>query len=78
MSWARRSGSCTTIPPTHGPCRTGWRLALAADLLAGSDATLGSIAAQVGYGNAFTLSTAFKRVPGLSPAEYRRSAASTA
>ena len=53
---------------------TGWRLALAADLLAGSDATLEAVAAQVGYANAFALSAAFKRVHGRSPTEYRRSA----
>ena len=53
---------------------TGWRLALAADLLAGSDATLESVAAQVGYANAFALSAAFKRVHGRSPTAYRRAA----
>jgi AraC-like DNA-binding protein len=68
---ARRFTELVGEPPLS--FLTGWRLALAADLLAGSDATLGSVAAQVGYGNAFTLSTAFKRVHGLSPADYRRS-----
>ncbi|MFF4771505.1 AraC family transcriptional regulator [Microtetraspora fusca] len=53
---------------------TGWRLALAADLLRDSDATIGAVAGQVGYGSAFALSTAFKRVRGVSPREYRRSA----
>jgi AraC-like DNA-binding protein len=57
---------------------TGWRLALAADLLASTDATLASVAARVGYANAFALSAAFKRVHGQSPAEYRRAAASAA
>ena len=50
---------------------TGWRLALAADLLAEPDATLTSVARQVGYGSAFALSAAFKRVRGVSPAEHR-------
>ena len=50
---------------------TGWRLALAADRLRDSEDTLGAIAHQVGYGSAFALSTAFKRVYGVSPQEYR-------
>ncbi|MEU4308680.1 AraC family transcriptional regulator [Streptomyces rochei] len=50
---------------------TGWRLALAADRLRDTDDTLGAIARQVGYGSAFALSTAFKRVYGVSPQEYR-------
>ncbi|MEU9910915.1 AraC family transcriptional regulator [Streptomyces sp. NPDC051001] len=50
---------------------TGWRLALAADRLRDSDATLDAIARQVGYGSAFALSSAFKRVYGVSPQEHR-------
>ena len=50
---------------------TGWRLALAADLLKEPDATLGAVARQVGYGSPFALSTAFKRVRGVSPREHR-------
>ena len=50
---------------------TRWRLALAADLLASTDSTLAAIASKVGYGNAFALSTAFKRVQGESPRDYR-------
>ncbi|WP_223770917.1 AraC family transcriptional regulator [Streptomyces huiliensis] len=50
---------------------TDWRLSLAADLLASSDATLAAVARQVGYGSAFALSAAFKRVRGLSPARHR-------
>ena len=46
---------------------TGWRLALAADLLRESDATVGAVAHKVGYGSPFALSTAFKRVHGISP-----------
>jgi AraC-like DNA-binding protein len=30
-----------------------------------------AVARQVGYGSAFALSTAFKRVRGVSPQEYR-------
>ncbi len=49
----------------------GWRLALAADLLVASDATVASIARQVGYGTPFSLSAAFKRVHDVSPQQYR-------
>ena len=51
---------------------TRWRLALAADLLVGSDRTLATIASRVGYANPFALSAAFKRVHGESPRDYRR------
>jgi AraC-like DNA-binding protein len=50
---------------------TGWRLALAADLLREADATVGSVANRVGYGSPFALSTAFKRVHGISPRQHR-------
>jgi AraC-like DNA-binding protein len=50
---------------------TGWRLALAADLLREPDATIAAVAREVGYGSPFALSAAFKRVRGMSPAEHR-------
>jgi AraC-like DNA-binding protein len=50
---------------------TNWRLTLAADLLREPDATIGAVARQVGYGSSFALSTAFKRVRGVSPREHR-------
>lgn len=50
---------------------TGWRLALAADALRDTDDTLEAIARRVGYGSAFALSSAFKRVYGVSPQEHR-------
>jgi AraC-like DNA-binding protein len=50
---------------------TALRLAQAADLVRETDATLESIARQVGYGTAFALSTAFKREHGVSPQDYR-------
>jgi AraC-like DNA-binding protein len=58
---------------------TAWRLTLAADLLREPGATVGSVAPQVGYGSAFALSTAFKRVRGVSPTAFRsgRGTAST-
>ena len=52
----------------------GWRLALAADLLREPDATVGSVARQVGYGSPFALSAAFKREHGVSPQQYRTGA----
>ncbi|MFZ3475514.1 AraC family transcriptional regulator [Streptomyces sp. 4.24] len=53
---------------------TGWRLALAADLLRDPSTTLASAAHQVGYSSAFALSTAFKRVRGISPRQFRAGA----
>ncbi|MEU6422518.1 AraC family transcriptional regulator [Streptomyces spiralis] len=50
---------------------TGWRLALAADLLREPDATIASVARRVGYGSPFALSAAFKRVRGISPQQHR-------
>jgi AraC-like DNA-binding protein len=50
---------------------TGWRLALAADLLADTTDTVEQVARQVGYGNAFALSAAFRRTYGASPREHR-------
>ncbi|WP_433269852.1 AraC family transcriptional regulator [Actinosynnema sp. CS-041913] len=53
---------------------TNWRLTLAADLLREPSATVASVARQVGYSTPFALSTAFKRVRGISPSEYRTTA----
>ena len=50
---------------------TEWRIALAADLLRGSDAPIDSIARHVGYSSAFALSAAFKRQFGVSPRAHR-------
>jgi len=49
----------------------GWRISLAADLLNEDDTTIAAVASQVGYGSPFALSTAFKRVRGISPAQHR-------
>ena len=48
-----------------------WRLALAADLLREPDATVAAVARRVGYANPYALSTAFKRVRGVSPRDHR-------
>ncbi len=70
-TFARRFHDLVGEPPMA--FLTGWRLALAADLLRETDATIASIAQQVGYGSSFALSAAFKRVRGLSPQQYRAS-----
>lgn len=50
---------------------TNWRLTLAADLLSQPDATVTSVARDVGYSTPYALSAAFKRVRGVSPKEHR-------
>ncbi|TDD24622.1 AraC family transcriptional regulator [Nonomuraea diastatica] len=71
-SLARRFTELVGEPPMA--FLTGWRLALAADLLREPDATIGSVARKVGYGSPFALSAAFKRVHGVSPQEHRAGA----
>ncbi len=66
---ARRFTALVGEPPMT--YLTGWRLALAADLLREPDTTLTAVARQVGYGSAFALSAAFKRIRGVSPREHR-------
>lgn len=55
----------------------GWRVALAADLLLDTESTIAAVARQVGYGDAFALSTAFKRLRGVSPRDHRRGSTRT-
>lgn len=50
---------------------TSWRMALAADLVAGTDLTMSAVATRVGYASPFAFSAAFKRVHGVSPAFFR-------
>jgi AraC-like DNA-binding protein len=57
---------------------TGWRLALAADLLRAPETTVARVARAVGYSSPFTFSTAFKRHYGYSPQDHRRRAALSA
>ena len=66
---ARRFADMVGEPPMS--YLTHWRLALAADLLHKRDVTLTAVARQVGYSDGFALSTAFKRVRGISPEQYR-------
>jgi AraC-like DNA-binding protein len=70
---ARRFNDLVEEPPMT--FLAGWRIALAADLLLEPGATVGSVAREVGYGSPFALSTAFKRVRGVSPQEHREAAA---
>ncbi|MDL4815785.1 AraC family transcriptional regulator [Actinomadura opuntiae] len=53
---------------------TGWRMTLAADLLRDTDATVATVAREVGYEDAFAFSVAFKRTRGTSPSLWRRQA----
>jgi AraC-like DNA-binding protein len=66
---ARRFTELVGEPPMS--YLTGWRLALAADLLRERDATIASVARRVGYSGPFALSVAFKRVWAVSPKDYR-------
>jgi AraC-like DNA-binding protein len=72
-AFARRFNELVGEPPMS--FLTGWRIALAADLLREPGATVGSVAHQVGYGSPFALSTAFKRLRGMSPQAFRAIAA---
>jgi AraC-like DNA-binding protein len=66
---ARRFHQLVGEPPMS--FLTGWRIALAADMLREPSATLASVADQVGYSSPFALSSAFKRLRGISPKQYR-------
>jgi AraC-like DNA-binding protein len=69
---ARRFTELVGEPPMS--FLTGWRVALAADLLREPDSTVGAVAQRVGYGSPFALSTAFKRVRGVSPQQHHLAA----
>ncbi len=74
--FARRFTDLVGEPPIA--FLTSWRLALAADLLRSSQATIGAVARQVGYSTPFALSSAFKRAYGVSPNTHRSNAAHSA
>jgi len=74
--FARRFADQVGEPPIA--FLTGWRLALAADLLRSSQATIGAVARQVGYSTPFALSSAFKRAYGVSPNTHRTNAGPSA
>ncbi|MDG4865867.1 AraC family transcriptional regulator [Streptomyces sp. T-3] len=70
---ARRFTAVVGEPPMA--YLASWRLTLAADLLRDPEMTVATAAHRVGYSSAFALSSAFKRVRGMSPQEYRTSRA---
>jgi AraC-like DNA-binding protein len=67
--FARRFTELVGEPPMS--YLTRWRLALAADLLREPQLTVETVATRVGYSNGFALSSAFKRIRGVSPTTYR-------
>jgi AraC-like DNA-binding protein len=71
-SLARRFHELVGEPPMA--FLTNWRMALAADLLREPAATVGGVARRVGYSSPFTFSTAFKRIYGVAPRNYRDAA----
>ncbi|NIH65762.1 AraC family transcriptional regulator [Modestobacter marinus] len=66
---ARRFTDLVGEPPMS--YLTGWRIALATDLLRDPGLTLTTIARRVGYASPFALSAAYKRATGVSPAVHR-------
>jgi AraC-like DNA-binding protein len=68
-AFARRFTDLVGEPPMA--YLTTWRLSLAADLLAEPGATLAAVARRVGYSTPYAFSTAFKRMHGVSPRDYR-------
>ncbi|WP_328967709.1 AraC family transcriptional regulator [Streptomyces sp. NBC_00239] len=68
-AFARRFTELVGEPPMA--YLTGWRLSLAADLLRDTDDTVEAVARKVGYSGSFALSSAFKRVRGISPSHHR-------
>ncbi|BEL03974.1 AraC family transcriptional regulator [Actinoplanes sichuanensis] len=70
---ARRFTELVGVPPMT--YLTEWRLSCAADMLVRTDATLETIARDVGYAGPFALSAAFKRVRGVSPRTLRSATA---
>lgn len=71
-TFARRFHDVVGEPPMA--FLAAWRLTLAADLLREPGATVDAVARKVGYGTGFALSTAFKRVRGITPSEHRQAA----
>ncbi|WP_217924295.1 AraC family transcriptional regulator [Miltoncostaea oceani] len=75
-AFARRFTTLVGVPPLG--YLTGWRMELAADLLATSRLPLSGVAARVGYRSEFALSAAFRRTYGEPPGAHRRRAWSAA
>ncbi len=74
---AKRFGELLGEPPLT--YLTRWRMTLAADqLIERESATVAAVARTVGYADPFAFSAAFKRVRGINPSEFRRTAAGVA
>lgn len=71
-SFTDRFRSVAGTPPITYLSR--WRMRLAERALRQGEASVAQIAADLGYGSESAFSTAFKRVTGRSPSEYRRQA----
>ncbi|WP_404383607.1 AraC family transcriptional regulator [Knoellia locipacati] len=71
-AFARRFAELVGTPPMT--FLTHWRLSTAADLLRDTDATIASVARDVGYGSPYALTAAFTRQYSASPKAYRRGA----
>ncbi|MCR3721619.1 AraC-type DNA-binding protein [Prauserella flava] len=70
---AKRFGELMGEPPLT--YLTRWRMTLAAEMLVErSSATVADVARAVGYSDPFGFSAAFKRVRGVNPSEFRRTA----
>jgi AraC-like DNA-binding protein len=74
-AFARRFTVMVGQPPIS--YLTGWRLACGARLLKETDASLATIARQVGYSTEFAFSGAFRREYGVSPGQFRRTPSTT-
>ena len=75
-SLARRFHDIVGEPPMT--FLKNWRMALAADLLSQPGSTVSAVAERVGYATPYAFSSAFKRMRGVSPQEFRESARSPA
>ncbi len=67
--FAERFAELIGIPPMHYIAK--WRMQVASELLIGSNATLASIAADIGYESDAAFSRAFKRLFGVPPSTWR-------
>ncbi|MFC4503656.1 MULTISPECIES: AraC family transcriptional regulator [Streptomyces] len=68
-AFARRFTALVGQPPLT--YLAWWRMTIAAKLLRDSDAPLGTIAREVGYGSQYAFAHAFKRECGLAPGAFR-------
>ena len=68
-AFARRFAEVVGEPPMS--FLTSWRISVGADLLRSTDRTIAAVASEVGYSTPYAFSTAFKRLMGVSPSEFR-------